>query len=199
MKIFHVFYLFCLQICIGSVFYSSVSLLGQMCCRREHTLYSVMYLWCVLLCSAAYHNTSTIISICSQKLFDRLLWKSAMNGEMVTTSQTDKSRVDVSVCFLVCFMNFLCVSRAHVLVRFWYNNQSTCICSIQRSSVLSQPRCPLPLHLLMWTWYATFGPNVTPERISGLQKLQPLTFKISRRLWDSWSPEDEIFGPWSKR
>lgn len=135
MKIFHVFYLFCLQICIGSVFYSSVSLLGQMWCRREHTLYSVMYLWCVLLCSAAYHNTSTIISICSQKLFDRLLWKSAMNGEMLTASQTDKSRVDVSVCFLVCFMNFLCVSRAHVLVRFWYKNHSTCVCSIQRSSV----------------------------------------------------------------
>lgn len=168
MKIFHVFYLFCLQICIGSVFYSSVSLLGQMWCRREHTLYSVMYLWCVLLCSAAYHNTSTIISICSQKLFDRLLWKSAMNGEMVTTSQTDKSRVDVSVCWISCLS---------LVLMFWFGS-GTCVCSIQRSSVLSQPCCPLPLHLLMWTWYATFGPNVNPERISGLQKHQPLTFNF---------------------
>lgn len=113
MKIFHVFYLFCLQICIGSVFYSSVSLFGQMCCRREHTLYSVMYLWCVLLCSAAYHNTSTIISICSQKLFDRLLWKSAMNEEMVTTSQTDKSRVDVSVCWISCLS---------LVLMFWFGS-----------------------------------------------------------------------------
>ena len=54
-QIFHIFYLFCLQIFNGSVFYSSVSLLGQMWCRQKQTLSSV-FMMCVVKVSTLWRH-----------------------------------------------------------------------------------------------------------------------------------------------